>query len=119
MQPRKEQRNARYVDVTTSGSRCPGRRPKREGARACTERTLTPADPLPPRGGPASALLQPPPHLGPAPLTSRRTRVTLRETPRPAPRRPGIWIGSYRVHALDVVALLLGLAVVVAIVWPW
>ena len=69
-------------------------------------------DPLPPRGGSASSLLEPP---GPATLTPRRARVTIREYP---PRRRGIRIGGYRVHALDVIALLLGLAVIVAIVWP-
>jgi hypothetical protein len=72
-------------------------------------------DPLPPRGGPVSTLLQPPPHLGPAPLTPRRTRVTIRET-RPAPRRP--WLRGYRVRALDVIAVALGIAVLLAIVWP-
>ena len=79
--------------------------PRRRGRR----------DPLPPRGGPASTLLQPP---GPAPLTPTRARVTIRETPRSAPRRPGIWIRGYRIHALDVIALLLGLAVLAAIAWP-
>ena len=74
--------------------------------------------PPPPRGGPASSLLQPPPHLGPAPLTPRRTRVTIRETPRPAPRRPGAWIGNYRIHPLDVISIVLGIAILLAIVWP-
>lgn len=74
--------------------------------------------PLAPRGGPASSLLQPPPHLGPAPLTPRRTRVTIRETPRPAPRRPGAWIGNYRIHPLDVISIVLGIAILLAIVWP-
>ena len=32
--------------------------------------------------------------------------------------RPGIWIRGYRIHALDVIALLLGLAVLAAIAWP-
>lgn len=73
---------------------------------------------LPPRGGPASSLLRPPPDPGPAPLTPRRTRVTIRETPGAAPRRPGIWIGGYRIHALDVIAMVLGIAVLLAIVWP-
>jgi hypothetical protein len=72
----------------------------------------------PPHGGPASSLLHPPPDPGPAPLTPRRVRVTIRETPRSAPRRPGIWIGGYRIHALDVITLLLGIAVLLAIVWP-
>jgi hypothetical protein len=74
------------------------------------------SDPLPPRGSPASSLLQPP-DPGPAPWTPRRARVTIRETPRPAPRRPRPRPGSYRVHAFDVIALLLGLAVLVAIFW--
>ena len=72
----------------------------------------------PPRGGPASTLLTPPLDPGPAPLTPRRTRVTIRETPRAAPRRPGIRIGSYRIHVLDVIAMVLGLAVLLAISWP-
>ena len=71
-------------------------------------------DPLPPRGGPVSTLLQPPPHLGPAPLTPRRTRVTIRET-RTAPHRP--WLRGYRVHPLDVITVLLGFTVVIAIFW--
>jgi len=79
--------------------------PRRQGRR----------DPLPPRDGPASTLLQPPPHLGPAPLTPRRTRVTIRET-RPAPRPPRL--RGYRVHALDVIAVVLGIAVLLAILWP-
>lgn len=69
-----------------------------------------------PRGGPASSLLQPPPELGPAPLTPRRARVWIRETPRPAPRRPGIWIGSYRIHVLDVIAVVLAIALLLVIV---
>jgi hypothetical protein len=78
--------------------------PRRRGRR----------DPLPPRDGLASTLLQPPPHLGPAPLTPRRTRVTIRET-RPAPRRP--WLRGSRVHPLDVITVLLGIAVLLAIFW--
>ena len=73
--------------------------------------------PLPPRGGPASSLLQPPSHLGPAPLTPRRARVTIREFPRPASRRTGPWTGGYRIHPLDVVAVVLGVAVLLAIFW--
>ena len=72
----------------------------------------------PPRGGPASSLLHPPPDPSPAPLTPRRVRVTIRETPRFAPRRPGIRIGSYRIHVLDVIAIVLGIAVLLAIAWP-
>ena len=74
-------------------------------------------DTLPPRGGPASTLLTPPLDPGPAPLTPRRTRVTIRATPRTAPRRPGIRVGSYRIHILDVIAVVLGLAVLLAISW--
>lgn len=48
----------------------------------------------------------------------RRARVTIRETPRPTPRRPGIWIGGYRVHGLDVIALVAGVAVLLAVFWP-
>jgi hypothetical protein len=36
---------------------------------------------VPSRGGPASSLLQPPPGLGPAPLTPRRAQVWIREIP--------------------------------------
>jgi hypothetical protein len=75
-------------------------------------------DPLPPRGGPASTLLQPPPHLGPAPLTPQCAQVTIRDTPGSAPRRPGIRIGGYRIHVLDVITLILGIAVLLAICWP-
>jgi hypothetical protein len=75
-------------------------------------------DPLPPRGGSASTLLTPPPDPGPAPLTPHRARVTLRETRGPAPRRPGTWIGGYRIHVLDVITLTLGIAVLLAIFWP-
>lgn len=55
--------------------------------------------------------------LGPAPLTPRRAQVWIREIPRPAPRRPGIWIGSYRVHVLDVIMIVSGIAVLLAIFW--
>ena len=72
-------------------------------------------DPLPPRGGPASTLLQPPPDPDPAPWTPRRARVTIREFP---PRRRGIRLGGYRIRVLDVVALILGIAVILAICWP-
>ena len=67
-----------------------------------------------PRGGPASTLLTPPPDPGPAPLAPQRARVTIREIP----RSTGLRIGSYRVHVLDVIALVLGLAVLLAIFWP-
>lgn len=73
-------------------------------------------DPLPHRGsgGLASSLLQPPPDPGPAPWTPRRTRFTIRGFP---PRRTGI-LGGYRVHFLDVVTVLLGLALALTIFWP-
>jgi len=80
--------------------------PRRRGRR----------DPLPVRGAPASSLLHPPPDPGPAPWTPRRARVTIRET-RPASRRPGTWIGNYRIHPLDVITALLAIAVLLAIVW--
>ena len=73
---------------------------------------------VPPRGGPASSLLQPPPDMSPAPLTPRRAQVWIREIPRPAPRRPGLWIGSYRIHVLDVITAVLAIAVLLAIFWP-
>jgi hypothetical protein len=79
--------------------------PRRRGRR----------DPLPPRGGPASSLLEPPPDPGPAPWIPRRTRGTVGGLP---PRRPGIRVGGYRIHALDVIAVLLGIAVLLAITWP-
>jgi hypothetical protein len=44
--------------------------------------------------------------------TPARARVTLRELPA---RRPGAWIGGYKVHVLDVVAVIFGSAVLVAI----
>ena len=68
----------------------------------------------PPRGGPASSLLSLPPDPGPAPLTPQRARVAIREIP----HRTGIRIGSYRVHALDVITVVLGIAVLLAIFWP-
>jgi hypothetical protein len=75
-------------------------------------------DPLPPRGGPASMLLTPPPDPGPAPLAPRRARVTVRDTPRTGSSRRGIRIGGYRVRLLDVITLILGIAVLLAICWP-
>jgi hypothetical protein len=68
----------------------------------------------PPRGGPASSLLRPPTDPGPATLTPRRARVTIREIP----GRTGIRIGGYSIHALDVIAGVLGIAVLLAIFWP-
>ena len=73
-------------------------------------------DPLPARGGPVSSLLQPP-DPGPAPLMPRRARVTIREIPSPVTRRPGTWIGSYRIHPLDVITVVLGIAVLLAVFW--
>jgi hypothetical protein len=58
-------------------------------------------------------LLQPPSDPGPAPLTPRRARVIVREIP----ARRGI-LGGYRVHALDIIAAVLGIAVLLAIFWP-
>jgi hypothetical protein len=68
----------------------------------------------PPRGGPASTLLTPPPDPGPAPWTPHRARVTIREIPT---HRPGI-LGGYRIHPLDVIAVVLGIAVLLAVFWP-
>ena len=34
------------------------------------------------------------------------------------PRRPGIRIGGYRIHVLDLITLTLGIAVLLAIFWP-
>ena len=54
-------------------------------------------------------------------LTPYRARVTIREIPqRPQrpPRRPGIWIGGYRVRALDVIAAVCFAALLVVIFWP-
>ena len=75
----------------------------------------------PPGGAPASMLLQPL-DPGPADLTPYRARVTIREIPqRPQrpPRRPGIWIGGYRVRAIDVITFILVAAAVLAyLYWP-
>ena len=60
---------------------------------------------VPPRGGPASSLLQPPQDLPPSALTPRRAQVWIREIPQPAPRR-------WRIPWLDVAAVLLIAAVV-------
>ncbi len=56
----------------------------------------------PPDGSPGSALLQPPDDPGPADLTPRRARVTIREIPQP-PRRD--WARWWRRHWADVIAL--------------
>jgi hypothetical protein len=82
--------------------------PRRRGRR----------DPLPQRDGPASSHHQPPPHQGPAPQTPRRAQVSIRETPRPAPRLPGTRIGGYRIHVLDMITAVLVVAVLLAIFWP-
>lgn len=63
-----------------------------------------------PAAGPPSTLLQPPPETGPLP---GHVRVTLRELP----QRPPLLRG-YRIHPLDVMTVILGIAVIVAIVWP-
>lgn len=73
-------------------------------------------DPLPARDGPASSLLQPPPDPDRAPWTPRRAHVTIHET-RPVRHRPRTCIGSYRIHPLDVITVLLGIAVLLAIFW--
>ena len=62
-------------------------------------------------------LLQPP-DPGPRDLTPHRARVTIREIPMRPPRRPGIWIGGYRVRALDVIAAVCFAAMLVVIFWP-
>jgi len=69
--------------------------------------------PLPHRGDPASTLLRPPLDPDPAPLTPRRAQVTIREIP-PRPRL----LRGYRIHSLDVIAVVLGIAVLLAIFWP-
>jgi len=69
----------------------------------------------PPHGGPASTLLEPPPDPGPAPLTPQRAQVTIREIPSPRRRRI---LGGYRLHVLDVITVVLGIAVLLAIFWP-
>jgi hypothetical protein len=51
----------------------------------------------------------------PAGLAPQGARVTLRDLPGRPPRRPGVWIGRYKVHALDAVAATYGAAVLVAI----
>ena len=50
-------------------------------------------------------------------MTPRRAQVWIREISRRAPRRPGIWIGSYRIHVLDVITAVLGIAVLLAVIW--
>ena len=65
-----------------------------------------------PDSGPASALLQPPPDPGPADLTPRRTRVTIREIPQPVPLARRV---SRRDMILHICAAVLAIAVLVAI----
>jgi len=92
--------------------------------RACTERTLT-LTALPHAGGiaatPSPRAAVPPARSSSrrirAPLMPRRARVTIRETPSPVTRRPGTWIGRYRVHPLDVISVVLGIAVLLAVFW--
>ena len=71
----------------------------------------------PPAGGGPSMLLQPP-DPGPRDLTPHGIRVWIREIPMPPPRRRGIWIGGYKVHALDVIAAVCAIVLLVAINWP-
>lgn len=76
-----------------------------------------------PHAGPASKLLQPPPEFNPAPqpLTPRPSRVMLRaqpQKPAPQPRLNGVWIRGYKIHAIDVIAAALAVAVLLAIFWP-
>ena len=70
----------------------------------------------PPGGGGPSMLLQPP-DPGPADLTPYRARVWIREVPQRPPRKPGVWIGRYRVRALDVVCVALIAAALAAYFW--
>ena len=80
--------------------------PRRRGRR----------NPLPVRGGPAAYSSAPagpgPRALDPTPRPGHHPR----KPPRPAP--PGTWIGTYRIHPLDVITVLLGIAVLLAIFWP-
>ena len=62
-------------------------------------------------GGPAFTLLQPPQDPPPSTLTPCHAQVGIRAIPRPAPRR-------YRIHPLDVIPVVLGIAVLLAIFWP-
>ena len=56
---------------------------------------------------------------GPRDLTPHGTRVWIREIPQRPPRRPGAWIGGYRVRALDVITFVLVVAALVAyFLWP-
>ena len=70
-----------------------------------------------PRDGPADSLLQLAPRPRPPRPPPRRTRVTIRDIPRP-PRRPGIWIGNHHVTGLDLITAAFGIAVLLAIFWP-
>ena len=62
-----------------------------------------------------SLLIEHPADPPPADLMPYRARVTVREVPARPARRPGPWIGGYRVHVLDVIAVVFGTAVLVAI----
>jgi len=65
-----------------------------------------------PDGGPGSMLLRLPPDPGPADLTPRRARVTVRDVPAP-PRRD--WAGWWRRHWADALALAVIVAAVAAL----
>ena len=68
----------------------------------------------PPRGGPPSSHLTRPPDPGPAPPAPQRAPGANPDKTHPT----AIRIGSYRVHALDVITVVLGIAVLLAIFWP-
>ncbi|MGH3192340.1 MAG: hypothetical protein ACRDOL_34845 [Streptosporangiaceae bacterium] len=63
-------------------------------------------------------LLGPQPGPEPRDFTPRPARITIREIPQRPSRRPpgrtGLWIGGYKIHALDVVAAVFAVAVIVA-----
>jgi hypothetical protein len=46
-----------------------------------------------------------------------RAPVAIREIPRSSPHHPRI-PGGYRIHVLDVITVVLGIAVLLAIFWP-
>ena len=54
---------------------------------------------------------------GPRDLTPHRARVWIREIPMRPPRRPRIWIGGYRVRALDMACVALIAAALAAYFW--
>ena len=122
--PEKEQRDARHVDLTSPAA-APRRLPARgKGARH------TPSGPLrqPPFPTPAGPPRPPPRARRPRQLTPSAPAASRPGAPdaatrpghhpRHPPRRPGAWIGGYRIHVLDVITIVLGIAVLVAIFWP-